>query len=164
MFLEGIGRALSGGGNLAGAALVAASAALFGLYTVLGKRFMRGLGLDSAAMTALTFIIGAAMLAPIMLAIGTPFALRDLSILPLMAWMSLPVTGLAYALYFKGLSMMDAGAGSILYFAKPPLAALLAFILLGERPGPWLALSFALIAAGIALGSLSGARRPRRVA
>jgi len=162
-----LGPAASGAGGAAsaaaGAGLVLASAVVFALYTVTGKRIMKRTGADSLTLTALSFVIGSAMLVPLMLALRVPLLPRDPSIIPHMAVMSLLITGVAYASYFKGLSLMDAGAGSVLYFAKPPLAALFAFLALGERPSLGLAGGFVLIAAGIAVNFAgTGIRRAGR--
>lgn len=140
-----------------GLLLVAGAAAAFALYTVLGKRIIAASGLDSLAVTAFSFVAGSAMLVPIMLAAGVPLVPDAAPVLPQLLYMSLAVTGLAYVLYFEGLSRLEAGAGSMLYFAKPALAAIIAALVLGEKPGWPLFLGMLVIASGILL-SLRGGR------
>ncbi len=103
----------------------------FGIYTVLGKKFTLKFG--SLTMNAVTFIFGSLSFIPFLLWQGIPLFQISLDILPQMAYLSIFVTGLAYYSYFKGLALTDTSLGSMVFFAKPPLACLLAALTLGEQ-------------------------------
>lgn len=155
LFADRLGASLTSG-SLLGPILVALSAVFFALYTVLGKKIIAWSGLGSLSMTTFSFLAGSLMLLPMMGALEVPLFLDVSSVIPQLLWMSLFVTGAAYVLYFEGLSRLEAGAGSLLYFAKPPLASILAAVLLHETLKFNLILSIAVIGAGLFLVS----RRP----
>lgn len=145
LFADGISRKTS---TLPGLLLILASAVCFAFYTVLGKKLITK-EVDSLIVTAFSFLIGSVFLVP--LQIGMQVALfPDVSsiVVPLL-YMSIAVTGIAYVSYFEGLSRLEVGAGSMLYFAKPALASVFAVLLLHESVGIELAAGIAVIAIGI---------------
>ena len=137
-----------------GLVLILGSAVFFALYTVMGKKIING-RLDSLIVTAVSFLAGSLFLVPVMLLLGVPFVPDYRPVAAELLYMSIAVTGIAYVLYFEGLSRLEAGAGSMLYFAKPALASVLAIAILGERPGVNLLAGIAVIAAGIFLSQLN---------
>ena len=64
-------------------------------------------------------------------------------------YLSVLVTGLAYLTYFKGLSIVGASNGSLVFFIKPVLAGIIAIIFLKETATVNLFLGTALIITGI---------------
>jgi drug/metabolite transporter (DMT)-like permease len=59
------------------------------------------------------------------------------------------VSGLGYIAFFKALSYLPAGKAALLFFFKPPVAILLAFLLLREAPSIPAILGSLLIMGGI---------------
>jgi drug/metabolite transporter (DMT)-like permease len=136
-----------------GLSLILSSAVTFALYTVLGKKIINS-RIDSLTVTTVSFLTGSALLAPALPALGVPFIPDARTVLPELLYMSVAVTGLAYVLYFEGLSRLEAGAGSMLYFAKPAFASILALTLLNEHPGMNLLFGIVIIAGGIFVSQL----------
>ncbi len=128
-----------------------ASAVAFGLYTYLARGV--GVAVGSLKLNAYAFVIGAAAMAPVLLVLDIPvFAVRPAD-LPAVLYLAVFVTGLAYLLYFKGLAVIGAGRGSMVFFVKPVLAAVLAFLVLGERLSVEAAAGGLLIVLGVAVSS-----------
>lgn len=118
----------------------------FSLYTVLSKRFVQRLG--SLIVTVSTFILASAAFLPLLLLAGVPvwpapgvwFRLLVLGFI---------VSGFGYYTFFQVLRELPAGRASLLFFAKPPVAILLAWLLLGETLTPPTMAGTLLIMAGI---------------
>lgn len=146
-----------------GLLLILGSAICFALYTVLGKRLINK-ELDSLIVTSFSFIIGSAFLIPIQLAMGISLVPDVAAVIPQVLYVSIFVTGIAYVCYFEGLSRLEAGAGSMLYFAKPALASILSVAILHERVGIRLIVGIVVIAMGIFVAQLmrrsAGPARP----
>jgi drug/metabolite transporter (DMT)-like permease len=130
----------------AGIALAIGSAVTFALYSVIGKGATRALG--SIPFSCLACLIGtAAMLAVIVLSHIAPLSSAAFPALfadiPLVRGMTPEViaplvyfgtsTGLGFIVYFQAIDETSAATGSVVFFIKPALAPLLAFLLLGER-------------------------------
>lgn len=131
-----------------GLVLILASSVCFALYTVLGKKLITR-DVDSLIVTTFSFLIGSACMVPIQLAMNVPLIPDVMPVMPQLLYMSVAITGIAYVTYFEGLSRLDAGAGSTLYFAKPAMASLLAVALLGERVSAQMVIGILVVAAGI---------------
>ncbi|NLO03966.1 MAG: EamA family transporter, partial [Bacteroidales bacterium] len=98
-----------------------------------------------------SFIIGALFLMPVLLVLKIPLFSFDVSVLPQMLYITLMLTIAAYFLFLFGLKFLPAGTGSLIFFAKPPLAILWAYLFLHETITiPFLIGSF-IIMAGIAI-------------
>jgi len=125
------------------------SACSYGLYIVLAKSTSDKLG--GLIVNCYSFIIGALFLMPVLLALKIPLFRFDLSVLPQMLYITIMLTIAAYVLFLYGLKFLPAGTGSLIFFAKPPLAILWAFLLLHETITlPFLLGSF-IIMAGIGI-------------
>lgn len=107
------------------------SSITYGLYTVLGKKYT--IKSDSVVMNSFSFIIGSLLLLPILIFNHFPIVNIPLKALPQMLYLTVLVTGIAYYTYFLGLSYVDTGAGSMVFFAKPILASIFAAIFLSEK-------------------------------
>jgi drug/metabolite transporter (DMT)-like permease len=78
-------------------------------------------------------------------------------------YLAIVATGLGYFLYFYGISHVEASLGSMTFFLKPFIAALLAWLVLGETLTAAVLLGGATIIIGIAitvLPQLLKARKP----
>ncbi len=125
------------------------SACSYGLYIVLAKTTSDKLG--GLIVNCYSFIIGALFLMPVLLVLKIPLFSFDVSVLPQMLYITLMLTIAAYFLFLFGLKFLPAGTGSLIFFAKPPLAILWAYLFLHETITiPFLIGSF-IIMAGIAI-------------
>jgi drug/metabolite transporter (DMT)-like permease len=159
----------------AGIALVLGAAAAFAAYGVMGKR--RGRRLGSIAVTAGSFLAGGAELLVLILASrlpGAAGALRsaglgsfadipilaglDLQVLPIFAYIALGVTGIGFASYLMAAELTSAATASLIFYLKPALASLLAFLILGEAIAPSSLAGIGLIAVGSTVAFV-GAKR-----
>lgn len=121
----------------------------FGLYGVFTRVSSNKLSLGGLTMTCFSFIAGACELAilmglshvaPISKALkGMPgfsnipfFAGINLHTLPLIAYISFLVTGLAFGLYFIVMDEAGIPVASLIFFIKPALAPVLALLVLAE--------------------------------
>lgn len=120
--------------NIGGLASGIGAALFFGLYTVLSKKIVGKLG--GMITNAGSFTIGTLVLLVILLFKGEPIlqGINHMSIGPLL-YLGLVVTGLAYICFLRGLSLVDASKGSVIFFFKPGVAAILAFLILHEHIG-----------------------------
>ena len=140
--------------DLLSPALALLSSVLFGLYTVLGRKITMRIG--SVKMNSYSFISGSLILLPLMLAFKIPVFSFDYSGIPQVAFLAVFVTGFAYLTYFKGLSITGAGTGSMVFFAKPALASILAVLFLHEHMTASLVAGIILIISGIAVSVYPG--------
>lgn len=150
--LAGIGIIFSekldmGGGNLLSPLLALLSALFYGLYTVIGRRVSVRIG--SLKMNAYSFVLGSLCLLPVMLFYKVPLFTFDYSGIGQVAYLSVFVTGVAYLAYFKGLTLVSASSGSLVFFIKPILASLIAILFLREAATVNLFAGTCLVAAGI---------------
>ncbi len=134
------------------------SAISFAAYTVLGRRV--SVKISSLKMNCYSFIAGSICLMPVLLFnsklssilnAGQNFRPMDLKGIIEIIYISVFVTGLAYITYFKGLEIMGASTGSLVFFAKPVLASIIAVIFLNEQIGMNMVVGTLLVAAGITI-------------
>ncbi|MDA3900698.1 MAG: DMT family transporter [Spirochaetes bacterium] len=113
-------------------AILALGASLsFAIYTVTGKKLSVRMG--SAKMNCYSFLAGATVLLILMHIFKMPILVYKTAPLPQLLYLGIMVTGVAYIAYFKGLTIVGAGKGSLLYFLKPVLASIFAMIVLSEK-------------------------------
>ena len=74
------------------------------------------------AQTSISFILGSIVLLIMMLIMGKPVIAGVADNLPLVAYISLFVTGLGYFSYFMAIKCSDAATGSLAFFLKPAIA------------------------------------------
>lgn len=137
------------GGNLLGVLFSVIAAVTFALYSVMGKKDSMRFG--GIVTTAMSFIIGSIELLLFILISKIPLVadffhsihLSDfaaipilqgitLSRIPVLLYISLGVTGLGYAFYFMAMERTTASTVSLVFFIKPALATLLAYLFLHE--------------------------------
>ncbi len=138
-----------------GLLLISGAALFFALYTVMGKKVINKRKIDSLVVTTFSFLIGSVFLVPVQFFFKSPLFPDVSAVIPQLLYMSIAITGIAYVLYFEGLSRLEAGAGSMLYFAKPAIASILAIIILKESPGINLFIGIVVIAAGILISQFA---------
>lgn len=117
--------------TLLGFGLATLNSFCFALFTVMVKRV--GGAHQGLPMTIVCFFFGSLWLLPLALWEGglAGFAMPPLLWLPVL-YLSLGTTGLAYLFFFLGLERTDATAAMSVILLKPPVAALLAAVFLGE--------------------------------
>lgn len=133
--------------SLIGPTLAVLSALFFGVYTVLGKKLASRIG--SLRMNAYSFLSGSVVLFIILTIMRRPTVLYKSSVIGWVLYLSIFVTGLAYLTYFKGLSYIGAGKGSLVFFLKPVLAAILAVLFLKEKINIMIIIGIGLVLSGI---------------
>ncbi len=134
--------------SLFGLVLALCAAGTFSFWTVLVKKSAGAFA--GLPVTVLCFAFGVLLMTPFALfeSEGVDWVALQRHAAP-MLYLSIGGTGLAYWLYFKGLEHVDATRAASIILVKPPTAALLAAVALGE-PLTWnLLVSMALI--GVAL-------------
>ncbi|WP_085833463.1 DMT family transporter [Clostridium merdae] len=136
-------------GSATGTILTILAAITFALYSVLGKK--HGARYGSVVTTCFSFIFGAAELFALVLLTKTTWFSQILTdvglgvfantpifkgitpeLLPSLLYIGVGVTGLGFAFYFMAMEATSAITASLVFFIKPALAPILAFIILHE--------------------------------
>lgn len=138
--------------RLDGVGIVAAiaSAAAMGLGTVLVKRWKSPAPL--LVFTAWQLVVGGLILLPIALVIEGPFAQLTWVNLLGFLYLGLIGTGLAYALWFRGIRKLDATAVSYLGLMSPVVATLLGYLFLQQTLTPIQLLGVVIVLSSVFLG------------
>lgn len=141
----------SAGPHWSGDLLCLAGSVVFAWFTVFGKPVTS----RYSAITVHTFayVGGGVLMAPLTLweARGFAFARVSPAAWTGVLYMALVSSVLCYLMYYHVLARMDASRLSAFCYLQPPLATLLGFLMLGERFSLSLALSAAVILAGLLL-------------
>ncbi len=132
LIISGEIEAFKGSENLIlGTIFAIAGAITFGLYTVISKKYIRTYG--NFVFNTVSFTWGAIVL----LALAF-FMKQDLIVemtranITLLAYLGIFVTGLGYFLFFEGLKKIPTAIGSSMFFLKPVIASVLAYVFLKE--------------------------------
>lgn len=134
------------GGGLQGCALAAAAAVSFALYGVVCTRRVARYG--GFALNGFSFVAGALLMLPVMAFAQAPvFSGISWGNLPVVLYYGVFVTGFGYFFYLTAMKETSAIETSAVFFIKPALAPLLAFIVLGEAVKPNVLLGMAFVAA-----------------
>ena len=133
-----------------GIAAAIAGAATMGLGTVLGKRWKRPVPL--LVFTAWQLAVGGIVLLPIALTFEEP--ITQLSTTNLLGFVYLGVvgTGLAYALWFRGIDKLKASAVSSLGLMSPVVATLIGFVFLHQTLTPIQLIGMAIVLMSVLFG------------
>ncbi len=126
------------------ALLMVVSCVLFALLTVFGRTIVEHS--SSATFNFMIFVIALPVVLLEMLIFKVPIHI-EIKSLPYLAYIGIVTTGIAYLLFFKGISKVGSSLGSMAFFIKPWIASLLAFLMLSEK------LSVNLIFGGILMAS-----------
>ncbi|MDF2627742.1 MAG: protein of unknown function transrane [Symbiobacteriaceae bacterium] len=148
-----------GGGALGlGNLCLVGAAVTWALYTVLGKVATERY--SSLTVSLYATLAGLLFTAPVAWvtewAAGAPATLPSA---PALVWWGVAYVGVistavAFYLWVRGFSMVDAGTGSLFFFAQPLVAAVLGAALLGETLHWYFFLGAGLIFAGVGLSAL----------
>ena len=125
------------------------SALMFGFYIAVSKKQMKKHNRFFA--TGAIFLSGAIFYIPFIKNYkieAVPFTL------PVILYLAIAATGVAYILYFYGLSKVNVAAGSSMFYLKPIFASVLAVLILHERPGINFYIGFVIIVAGMFLSTI----------
>jgi drug/metabolite transporter (DMT)-like permease len=139
--------------HVLGDLLVMASIFMWGLFTVLGKAITDELG--ALRVTAVVTMIAASWMLPV--GIGE-MVWRSLSLVavPATAWLAIGFLGIACSflatlLYFVALEATESQKVGLYLYTIPPMTAVVAMVVLGERLDAWFLAGAAAIFAGVAL-------------
>lgn len=127
-----------------------AGAATMGLGTVLIKRWKRPVSL--LVFTAWQLTVGGLLLLPIALVVEAPLTHLSTPNLLGFVYLGLIGTGLAYALWFRGIDKLRASAVSSLGLMSPVVATLIGFVLLGQSLTPIQLMGVAVVLVSVLLG------------
>lgn len=105
------------------------AAIAFGSYTVFNKKMVMKHG--AVFTTGITFVISAITLSPF---VKTCVISDPARAIPILVYLILFTTFIAYLLYFYGLKRVSVAAGSSMFYLKPVIATVLAFFVLHEIP------------------------------
>ncbi len=140
---------ISGGNKISGMIFVVLSAATFAFYAVIGKSKSDKYG--GIVTTGCTFIVGSIEMLILILLTHISFisglltscglnifadipVIRGITLqsIPSLVYIGVLVTGLGYTLYFLAMEKTSAITASVVFFIKPALAPVLAFLIIHE--------------------------------
>jgi drug/metabolite transporter (DMT)-like permease len=123
----------------------------FGLYTVLSKKLVQKHG----SLMVMVISSSTALIAYIpLLHFSGNGILPVSSAWPALLALGIFGSGLGYITFFKALEFLPAGKASYLFFFKPPVAIILAWLVLGETPVSAAIIGTGLIMCGILIENL----------
>ena len=165
--------------NMTGVALALLSTLLFSLYGVMGKRKVAKFG--GAVVTCFSFLFGSLIVLAFILLSHIPsaaqafqeagldsfanipvFAGYTLQNLPYVLFVSVGVAGVGFLAYFLAMEYQPASVVSLVYFFKPALSPLLAWMVHGEDISANMLAGVALIVAGSLCSIIPGILESRR--
>lgn len=136
-----------------------AGAATMGLGTVLIKRWKRPVSL--LVFTAWQLTVGGIVLLPLALVIEGPITHLSTTNLLGFVYLGLVGTGLAYALWFRGIDKLKASSVSYLGLMSPLVATLIGFLLLNQTLTFIQMIGVAIVLISVFLGQQSNKLRQR---
>lgn len=167
--------------EFAGVALTLSATLIFALYTVLGKRKCYKFG--GLVVTCFGFLFGSAELiclallghipavADFLVANGLQnfanvpfFSGYTLHNLPMVLFVYIGVTGLGFASYFTAMEKTSANTAALVFFFKPVLAPILAFLILHENIPLHMIIGILFILTGSMTNLLPGLRQRKDTA
>ena len=141
---------------LAGVTLALAAGAAYAVYVVIAKASVtRAAPLPLAAVT---FFAGALWLAPVLLWADAP-GRQLVAGWPLLLYLGVVATGLAYAAYTTGLASVSAAVAGVVSLLEPLTATILGVVLFGEQLGALGTVGAVLLAIAIVVLVRAEARR-----
>lgn len=134
-------------GNAMSSLLALIGSVTFALYTVLGK--MKADNISSITMISLSAIFGSLFYIPILLYLKLPIFYLPMEGLIKILYLGIFVSGIAYITFMEALKILSASKGSMVFFLKPGIVAVLAAIFLGETVSFKTVLGMLLVISGI---------------
>ncbi|WP_458734842.1 DMT family transporter [Zobellella taiwanensis] len=147
------------GGHLVSSLLALGSGFCWGAGAVVAKRLYRRQPVDLLSLTTWQMATGTLVLAVISLLVPERPIEWSGYLIWALAYNAVLATAVAWTLWLFLLRALPAGIAGLSTLAIPVMSALLAWWLLGERPGPLDSWGGGLIVAGLALLSVPGLRR-----
>ncbi|MEI7851205.1 MAG: EamA family transporter [Kiritimatiellales bacterium] len=137
--------------------LMLAAIIIFALYTVLFKKMTPRYG--ALPITAFAGLVGGLCILPLALGVeGFPLMTYGATDWLGIAYLALIGTALGYFLFIYGINHVEAGIGSMVFFLKPFLAALFAWMVLGEALTLPMLIGGAFILGGMAVALIRFSR------
>lgn len=118
------------GNTVIGIIYMILAALTFGLYTVLGKKSVKEVGI--MVQTSVSFITGSLVLLIVMLFMGKPVFAGVTEHILLVGYVGVFVTGIGYLAYFVAIKYSDASTASIAFFIKPAIAPVMAVLFMHD--------------------------------
>jgi len=145
--------------DVRGGLLALAAALCWSIYTVYGKRYSERYG--AASVSCITMTVGALLFLVTSLAASslgqvTAYSLQSWALL---AYLGVAAVGIGYLLYFEGLRRVTASRGTALFYLKPVLATVFAYLILGEPLSAAVLTAAGLAAVGILVVTLQRAEK-----
>lgn len=166
--------------NLTGAALALLSTLLFSIYGVLGKRKVAEFG--GAVVTCFSFLFGSLIVLVFIFlthisAVSHMFqsmglnSFADIPVfagytpenLPYVLFVSVGVAGIGFCAYFLAMKYEPASVVSLVYFFKPALSPILAWMVHGEEISQTMLFGIVLIVAGSLCSIIPGILESKRI-
>ncbi len=150
---------LAGRADVRGGLLALAAALCWSIYTVYGKRYSERYG--AVAVSCITMTVGALLFLVASLASGSLGSMTSYSLKSwaLLAYLGVAAVGIGYLLYFEGLRRVTASRGTALFYLKPVLATVFAYLILGEPLSATVLSAAGLAAIGILAVTLERAEK-----
>lgn len=136
-----------------------AGAATMGLGTVLVKRWKRPVSL--LVFTGWQLVVGGIVLLPIALVIEEPITHLSTTNLLGFVYLGLVGTGVAYALWFRGIDKLKASAVSSLGLISPVVATLIGYVLLHQTFTPIQLIGITIVLISVLIGQQTNQLRQR---
>lgn len=133
--------------NMLSPILALLAAVSYAVYTLVAGNVVKETG--SLKMNAYSFLLGSIMLLPFLLIMKIPVVVIEHGTLLQLIYLSFLNTGFAYLTYFKGLEIIGAVKGSLVFLLKPAFASILAVVFLGEAFTIMSAAGILLIVTGV---------------
>ena len=165
--------------NMTGVSLALLSTLLFSLYGVMGKRKVAEFG--GAVVTCFSFFFGSLIVLAFILLSHVPAAARALQSvglagfanipifagytlenLPYVLFVSVGVAGVGFCAYFLAMEHQPASVVSLVYFFKPALSPVLAWLVHGEEISQSMLAGIVLIVAGSLCAIIPGILEAKR--
>jgi probable blue pigment (indigoidine) exporter len=137
--------------DLVGMGAAIAGAATMGLGTVLVKRWKRPVSL--LVFTAWQLTVGGIVLLPIALVVEGPITHFSTKNLLGFVYLGLVGTGIAYALWFRGIEKLNAGAVSYLGLMSPVVATMMGFVFLNQTFTPIQIIGMVIVLISVLIGT-----------
>jgi probable blue pigment (indigoidine) exporter len=134
-------------------------AATMGLGTVLVKRWKRPVSL--LVFTAWQLTVGGIVLLPIALVIEGPITQISMTNLLGFIYLGIVGTGIAYALWFRGIDKLKASAVSYLGLISPVVATLIGFVFLNQSFTPIQLIGMVIVLISVLIGQQTNPLRLR---
>jgi DME family drug/metabolite transporter len=150
-----LGNLFASAGSPAGIAAALVAAAAFGTYLVLSRRWSARYELDGLTMGFATMTISGGVSLAVALVSAEPMLPAEVhpEALLALAWLAVGPGAIAAVLVVAGMRRLEARRASFYLLLNPPTAAVLAFVLLGERLEPHQIVGGGLVLVAIAAAS-----------